>query len=311
MPMDWDKLRVFHAVAQAGSFTHAGEELNLSQSAVSRQISALEEDLAVPLFHRHARGLILTEQGETLFNTARDVFDRLTMVQTVISDTKNKPSGVLRVTTTVGIGSTWLTPRIGEFLEEYPDISVSLICDDRELDLGMREADVAIRIHEPTQPDLVKRKLFRVTAGIYASRDYLQKHGAIENIEDLDNHNLISYGDQAPTTFRNVNWLRTYGTKGHANRRSILEVNNIYGLLLAVQSGLGLASIPDYMVRGNKELVRILPEIEGPAFETYFVYPEELRNTKKIAVFRDFLLKHVHEWESGGVSQLDLAQAGS
>ncbi len=311
MPMDWDKLRVFHAVAQAGSFTHAGEELNLSQSAVSRQISALEEDLGTSLFHRHARGLILTEQGEILFSTAHDVFDRLTMVQAVLTDSKDKPTGRLRVTTTVGIGSTWLTPRIGEFLADYPDISVSLICDDRELDLGMREADVAIRISEPTQPDLVKRKLFRVTAGIYASRAYLRTHGAIENVEDLDSHNIITYGDQAPATFRNVNWLRTYGTRGHANRRTILEVNNIYGLLLAVESGLGVASIPDYMVQGSKDLVRVLPTIEGPAFETYFVYPEELRKTKRIAVFKDFLLRHVHEWQTAPRPELGVVKAGT
>ena len=297
MAMDWDKLRVFHAVAQAGSFTHAGEELNLSQSAVSRQISALEEDLGVPLFHRHARGLILTEQGETLYTTAHDVFDRLTLVQAAISDSKSKPSGTLRVTTTVGLGSTWLTPRIGEFLNHYPDINVTLICDDRELDLGMREADVAIRISEPTQPDLIKRRLFSVTSGIFAAREYLETHPPINSVEDLDEHNIILYGEHAPTTFRNVNWLRSYGTKEHANRQAILEVNNVYGLVLAVESGLGISSIPDYMVRGNKNLVRVLPELEGPTFDTFFVYPEEMRNTKRIAVFRDFLLRQVREWQ--------------
>ncbi len=307
--MDWDKLRVFHAVAQAGSFTHAGEELNLSQSAVSRQIGALEDDLGVPLFHRHARGLILTEQGETLSATAHDIFERLTTVQAVIADSKSKPTGTLRVTTTVGLGSTWLTPRIGEFIERYPDISVSLICDDRELDLGMREADVAIRISEPTQPDLVKRRLFAVTSGIYASHAYLAKHGAINSVEDLDRHNIVTYGDQAPPTFLSVNWLRSYGTKGGANRHSILEVNNIYGLLLAVESGIGIGSIPDYMVRGNMNLVRVLPQIEGPVINTYFVYPEELRNTKRIAVFRDFLLRHVHEWQREKLAEVEPSAA--
>ncbi len=147
--MDWDKLRIFHAVAQAGSFTHAGEELHLSQSAVSRQVSALEDDLSIALFHRHARGLILTEQGELLYQTAQDVFSKLSTVQATLSDSRARPVGELRVTTTVGFGSTWLTPRIGEFLENYPEIEVSLICDDRELDLGMREADVAIRMAMP------------------------------------------------------------------------------------------------------------------------------------------------------------------
>ena len=117
MAMDWDRLRIFHAVAEAGSFTHAGESLNLSQSAVSRQISALEESLKTPLFHRHARGLILTEAGEMLFNTVRDVFGKLASVETQITETRDRPSGLLRITASVAFGSVWLVPRVREFLE--------------------------------------------------------------------------------------------------------------------------------------------------------------------------------------------------
>ena len=101
--IDWDKLRVFHAVAEAGSFTHAGDTLNLSQSAVSRQISALEEALQVPLFHRHARGLILTEQGEALNRTVREVFAKLAITEALLTESKEKPAGRLKVTTTVAL----------------------------------------------------------------------------------------------------------------------------------------------------------------------------------------------------------------
>ena len=184
--MDWDKLRIFHAVADAGSFTHAGHELGLSQSAVSRQISALEDALNVPLFHRHARGLILTEQGEMLYRTAHEVFTKLTAAQTRLMDSKEKPSGELRITTTVGLGSVWLTPRLKEFSEIYPQIAVTLLLDDRELDLSMREADVAIRLRRPTQPDLIQRKLFTVHHHIYASAEYLKKNGIPKALEDLD-----------------------------------------------------------------------------------------------------------------------------
>src|SRR4030065_1960952 len=138
--MDWDKLRIFHAVADAGSFTHAGHELGLSQSAVSRQISALEESLNVSLFHRHARGLILTEQGELLYRTAHEVFAKLAMTEAQLTESKDRPKGQLKVTATVALGSTWLTPRMGEFLEIYPDVAVDLVLDDRALDLSMREA---------------------------------------------------------------------------------------------------------------------------------------------------------------------------
>src|SRR5579863_6393020 len=188
--MDWDKLRVFHAVAEAGSFTHAGDALNLSQSAVSRQISALEESLAVPLFHRHARGLILTEQGELLFRTARDVFAKLAMTEAQLSDSREVPSGRLKVTTTVAFGTLWLTPRIHAFVEKYPDIQVSLVVDDGELDLAMRQADVAIRMQPPRQPDLVQRHLMTLQWTVYASPQYLERFGTPHSVEELDKHRL-------------------------------------------------------------------------------------------------------------------------
>jgi DNA-binding transcriptional LysR family regulator len=294
--MDWDKLRIFHAVAQAGSFTHAGEELNLSQSAVSRQVSALEEDLGAPLFHRHARGLILTEQGELLYRTAHDVFGKLAMTQAMIQDSKQRPSGELRVTATVAFGSTWLTPRLGEFLEIYPDIRLSLICDDTELDLGRREADVAIRLSEPSQPDLVKRRLFTVHNHIYASPEYLRRRGAPKTLADLDDHPLIVYGTEAPSAIKGVNWLLDFGVKTQDRRVPQLQVNNMYAVLLAVRNGLGVAALPDYMARGENGIVRVLPDVEGPQFDSFFVYPEELRNSKRVAVFRDFLVGQMQDW---------------
>ncbi|HLY46340.1 MAG TPA: LysR family transcriptional regulator [Stellaceae bacterium] len=293
--MDWDKLRVFHAVAEAGSFTHAGEALNLSQSAVSRQISALEESLSVPLFHRHARGLILTEQGELLFRTAREVFAKLAMSESLISESKDRPKGPLKITTTVDFGSIWLTPRIREFLDLYPEIQVSLVVDDSELDLSMREADVAVRMSPPRQPDLIQRHLVSVQAHIYGSADYLKKHGTPQRAEDLDEHRLIVYGEDTRPPVPGVNWLIDAGIKPGRDRRPILSVNNTYGMLRAVTSGLGLASLPDFVAAEQATLVRVLPEVAGPPNEAYFVYPEELRSSKRISVFRDFLLRKVAE----------------
>jgi DNA-binding transcriptional LysR family regulator len=295
MGMDWDKLRVFHAVAEAGSFTHAGDSLNLSQSAVSRQISGLEESLQVPLFHRHARGLILTEQGELLYRTARDVFAKLSMTEAMLSESKDRPKGPLKVTTTVAFGSAWLTPRIKEFLELYPEISLSLVVDDGELDLSMREADVAIRMSPPRQPDLVQRHLLTVKNLAYASAEYVKKHGTPQRPEELDDHQIVIYGDDVRPPTPSVNWLLDTGARPGTERQTILKVNNIYGIYRAVQSGLGIGSIPNYMVQETSELVRVLPELAGPTVDAYFVYPEELRPSKRIAVFRDFLIRKVAE----------------
>src|ERR1700712_3858205 len=171
--MDWDKLKVFHAAAEAGSFTHAGEQLGLSQSAVSRQVSALEQELSVSLFHRHARGLILTEQGDLLFRTAHDVFMQLQAARAKLTDSRERPSGDLKITTTPGAGITWWIPRPGEFPPLYPETRISLIVPDEELDLPMREADVAIRTRKPTQPDLIQRKLFSIGFHAYCPPEYI------------------------------------------------------------------------------------------------------------------------------------------
>ena len=280
--MDWDKLRIFHAVAEAGSFTHAGEALNLSQSAVSRQISALEESVSVPLFHRHARGLILTEQGELLYRTAHEVFAKLAMAEAQLSESKDRPKGQLKVTTTVALGSTWLTPRMGEFLEVYPDVAVDLLLDDRELDLSMREADVAIRMAPPRQPELIQRHLMTVHMHVYAAPTYIKRYGLPKSAEELDSHKVIVYGEEIRPPVPDTNWLLRLGIKGEDRRRPSLTVNNVYAIQRAAEAGLGLAALPEFMVLGSSSLVRVLPEVEGPRIDAYFVYPEELRNSKRI-----------------------------
>ncbi len=294
--MDWDKLRIFHAVASAGSFTHAGDQLGLSQSAISRQIRALEDSLNVPLFHRHARGLVLTEQGELLFTTAHDVLGRLAMTEARLSDSKERPSGQLKITTTMTFGSVWIAPRLAEFCNLYPDVTVQLMLEDRELDLSMREADVAIRMWKPTQPDLIQRKLLTVHNHLYAAPEYLRKRGTPQSIEDLHQHRLVVYNDDAPSNIVGSNWLVELASARRRDFAPILKVNNLFAIMQAVESGLGIASLPDYAVQGNSRIVRILPEVDGPAYETYFVYPEELRHSKRIAVFRDFMVRKVGEW---------------
>ena len=293
--MDWDKLRVFRAVAEAGSFTRAGNVLNLSQSAVSRQIGALEGTLRVPLFHRHARGLILTEQGELLYRTAREVFAKVAATEAMLTEGRERPKGPLTVTATVGFSIVWLTPRIVEFHDLYPEISVTLVADDRELDLSMREADLAIRMRAPTQPDLVQRHLMTVHIHAYGSPSYLKAWGTPQRVDDLDDHRLIVYSDGPLTRITDPNWLLRGDVGQRHQRRPVLKVNSILAMLGAMESGLGIAALPDYIVADRSAAVRVLPELDGPRIETYLVYPEELRHSKRIAVFRDFLLQKLKQ----------------
>ncbi len=294
--MDWDKLRIFHAAAQAGSFTHAGESLAMSQSAVSRQVSALEQDLGVALFHRHARGLILTEQGEHLFRTVNDVMLKLEAVRSRLAESSEKPTGPLRLTTTVGLGSTWLTDRIHEFIDLYPDVNLQLILDDEELDLGMREADVAIRLRQPVQPDLIQRRLFTVHMHLYAAPTYLQRFGRPQTLADLDGHRIVSFGVPVPQYLKDVNWLEVAGREPGNPRSAILRINNLLSIKNAITRGIGIAVLPDYMVENDPGLERLLPEAEVPSFATYFVYPAELKNSARVHVFRDFLISKAQNW---------------
>ena len=291
--MDWDKLRIFHAVAEAGSFTHAGEVLHLSQSAVSRQVSALEAGLKVSLFHRHARGLKPTEQGELLYRTAHEVFAKLAMAEARITDNKDRPKGPLKVSTTVAFGSVWLTSRIKRFVNLYPEIEVSLVLADTELDLSMREADAAIRMEPPRQSDLIQKHLLNISFHVYAAPEYLEERGIPKTPQDLDAHDLIVYGDDAKPPIANLNWLLEVGTKDNKKRRPTLKVNSIYGIFRAVQSGLGIGALPDYFIREAGNLVELLPELRGPSINMYFVYPEELRRSKRIVVLRDFLVSEM------------------
>jgi len=284
--MDWDKLRIFHAVADAGSLTHAGDTLHLSQSAVSRQIRALEESLNTTLFHRHARGLILTEQGELLFDATRSMNKRLEAAAARIRDSEEEVFGELKITTTTGFGTLWLAPRLPKLYEKYPDLKIDLMLEERVLDLPMREADVAIRMKEPSQADLIRKRLMSVRMRLYATESYLQTHPPLERLEDLSNHRLIC---QSPNSFQVaagatlVQHLLTYDIP------SLLTVNNYFGTLQAVLSGLGVGVLPDYVTEDFDGLQRVLPNVESGEVPVYLAYPEELRQSKRIAAFRDFV----------------------
>ncbi|HTV68236.1 MAG TPA: LysR family transcriptional regulator [Rhizobiaceae bacterium] len=296
MALDWDKLRVFHAAAEAGSFTHAAETLKLSQSAISRQVSALEHDVGVPLFHRHARGLVLTEQGEMLFRTAHDVLMKLENVKTRLTEAKDRPSGVLRVTTTVGLGAGWLTERLHEFLDLYPEIQLQLILANEELDLTMRQADCAIRLRQPQQPDLIQRRLFTVHFHLYASPSYVNKFGKPAAIADLKNHRIVTFGEPVPAHLSELNWLETVGDFEGGKRVATLQINDILSIKRAVQRGAGIAMLPDYIVDKDAGLVQLLPETEVPSFDTYFAYPDAMKNQAKLHVFRDFVIAKARSW---------------
>ena len=296
MALDWDKLRIFHAAAEAGSFTHAADKLHLSQSAISRQVSALEQDVGIKLFHRHARGLILTEQGEILYRTAHDVLMKLESVRVQLTENTEKPSGKLRITTTVGLGQGWLTDKVQEFLALYPDMQVQLILDNEELDVNMRHADCAIRLREPQQSDLIQRRLFTVHMHLYAAPSYINRYGEPQSIDDLDNHKIITFGEPAPSYLLDVNWLEIAGRDSDNPRPSVLQINSQTSIKRACLLGIGIAMLPDYIVGRDPGLIQLPVSADIPSFDTYFCYPSEMKNSAKLKVFRDFIVAKARNW---------------
>ena len=292
--MDWDKLRVFHAVADAGSLTHAGETLHLSQSAVSRQIRGLEEDIGATLFHRHPRGLILTQEGEHLYEATLAILREVTAAEARIRDARENVGGELRITTTVGFGTLWLAPRLKRLLDQAPNMTIDLMLNEAVLDLPMREADVAIRMREPNQPDVIRRPLMDVAIRLYASETYVAQHGKPESLEDLNEHRLICYSPNAPQPVRDMTWLFRH----LRNRRKLMTVNNYYGGLQAARNDLGVAAIPDYMAQDLGGLVHVLPELESPHYTIFLVYAEELRGSRRIALFREFMIDEVQRFNA-------------
>ena len=294
--MDWDTLKIFHAVAEAGSFTSATVTLNLSQSAISRQIQSLEDDLKVKLFERHARGLTLTENGEYVYKTAHEVISKLKEVETSLGDQKNKPSGKITITTVRSFGTHWLTPRIQEFMQLHPEMEVELIFDDKELDLSTRQADIGIFMRRPKQLNYIQKKLIDINYHIYGSNVYLEKFGMPKTVNDLNKHKFISFGRGTPSPVYNPDWAIKIGMKDSKKRKSVMKVNSVMGLLLAVESGVGLAALPDYLVVQSKNLIKVLPKIEGPITEAHFVYPQSLKNVARVQAFRNFLYSKISEW---------------
>lgn len=295
--MDWDKLRIFHAAAEAGSFTHAGEQLHMSQSAVSRQISALETDLKVTLFHRHARGLLLTEQGELLNRTVADVFAKLQTAETLLTDTATKPSGELRINVPIGFGTVWLTPRLREFTDLYPDIHVELILNDDQVDIGMRAADVAIWTREPEQADIIRRTLFSSQMRAFASAAYIRRFGAPQSLDELEKHRIIAYSGVPVQQSDALAWIEHFGRDGLGPREVTLRVNSLVAIKLAIRAGIGIGMLPDYMTEDETDLIAVLTNIEQPSLNVIFAYPEELKSSKKVQLLRDFLVSKSKGWK--------------
>ena len=291
--MDWDKLKIFHNVALDLNISEAAHKMNISHSSISRQISALERELKVSLFKRHARGLTLTEQGKILFKTAHDIFGKIALTEAQLTESKEKPTGPLKIAATVAFGTTWLAPRIEKFTNSYPDIDVSIIIENKYTDLAQGEADVALRLKEPTQMDLIRFPLYEFQFKIYSSPEYIEKFGIPKDVSELSNHKIVAFGDSVEPSIPDVNCILDLLPKN--KKVKTLFISNMYGVMRAIGGGAGIGALPEYMRISNNNLVPILPTVDTPKTIIYFTYPPELKGSKKIEALRDLLVREVNK----------------
>ena len=293
MSWNWDRLRVFFEVVECGTFTAAAKRLQLSQPAVSRQISTLEAELGITLFHRDYKGLVLTELGEEVFKTSACLKAEVDLMESRIANNQEAPVGPLRLTTSVAFGAAWLSPLMGLFHEKYPDIKISLLLSDQtEMSLSTREADVAIRFAAQTKPCLIEKKLMPLRYRLYASNDYLDARGVPKNVLDLLEHDIVVYGSDVPAPVSNINWLLELIRSENKEFQPILSVGNVHGILHAIRGGVGIGALPKYLIDQDSNLTEVMPDCVGPTIDVYLVYLEEMRNAKRLNVLRDFLVEH-------------------
>lgn len=289
--MNWEKLKVFHQVARVGSFTGAAQQMNISQSSLSRSIMQLEHELKTRLFHRVPHGLELTPQGKTLYTVTSRMFHEAEAVENLFTQEKNEPAGLLRVLTTVSLASMWLPYYICGFNEKYPDMRLVITANDDNLDLNLRQADVSIRTFIPHQPDLIQNYLITFTPKFFASREYLNKYGEPKTIEDLDTHRLLTYADYHVHPYGNsLHWVLNAGRSMDDLRKPYVRVSTGPGLLKMAEQGVGILAMSDqYPAVQESALIRILPEYEGPGTKLYYSYPKQMKGFKRIEALNTYL----------------------
>ena len=290
--MNWKQLETFYLVATAKSLSKASKKMAITQGALSRHIALLEGSINAKLFYRHPKGMRLTPTGEMVYRHVCTMYAEAALVKKQLNDTKNLPSGVLKISAPIALGTFWLIPRIAKFNTLYPKLSIELNLTDSEVDLSLGDSCVALRYPVVERPDLVRKPLKTIGFYPYASTSYLLTSGALGSSEDLDDHRLIAYSRMTAEDHKQFNWILRAGNK--TGRVPVLQVDNLYACYLAVKNGLGIGVLPEYFAWDTEDIVRIFPNYKSNYVrELSLYYPVELRDLTRMKVFRDFIYEEL------------------
>lgn len=282
---DWNDLRYLLAIAREGSTLSAAKALGVSQPTVQRRLAALEGRIGRKLVEHHPTGYRLTELGKALFPHAVEVERSVEAFQRQLMSAGEELTGTLRVTCPEGMASRLLAPVIEAFRQKHPELRVDLIMTDRRLDLAKGEAEVALRIHEPGDDQLIARRIANSPWAVFASQSYIKRHGRPQRWEDLDQHAIIEFAGELAGNHA-ARWLRSVAPKATIAIRG----NSMLGVLAAVKSGAGLAPLP--MLLGGSEdglepVLKSIPEIDT---KLYLVIHADLKRTPRVRAFCDFVV---------------------
>lgn len=288
--LNWDRLRIFYWVAKFGSFSRAAKALKTSQPALSHQIGHLEDELENDLFVRVSQGIKLTQKGEELFFSIRDVFLEIdTAIQRVKED-ESETEGTLRISASQGFISNYLSPKIPLFIEKYPKLRLSIAASDFDLDPANGDLDVVIRPKLKGRADLIQHPIMTMHLRLYASRDYIQKYGLPQKISDLNKHRLIAHGEFQSHPYADLDWHLKVGMPEGESRKPFLTLNGPIGRTQLAEDGVGIILIPNkHPAIRNSKLVNILPKERGPKIDLFCIYPKRLKKLKKIVAFSQFI----------------------
>lgn len=287
--MDWSILRDFIAVAETGGLSQAARKLRVSQPTLSRRIAALEEQLKAQLFQRTPRGLLLTDAGENVLAGARRVEEEALAIERRAEAAQQGLSGTVRVSVTESLGALWLPKRLAAFHAKYPGVCVEVLVDNRAANLVRREADIAIRLFRPDQPDLIARHVGEIVMGLYASKDYLAKHGEPTDVAQLRNHFLVGFDEgmgQRNTAVQRLE--RCFGKEKIVHRSS-----SFIGQLSATLAGIGLGAHDCVLADAEPTLMRVMPAIFDHRLEIWLVTHADMRRSGRIRALYDFLAAEI------------------
>ncbi|WP_281859826.1 LysR family transcriptional regulator, partial [Litoreibacter halocynthiae] len=290
------EMEAFATVVDQGGFTDAARKMGISKSAVSKHVSSLETRLGARLLNRTTRRVSPTEIGLAYYDRARRVLNDAGEADALVSSMQSAPSGLLRISVATDFGVNHMSPILGDFLVDYPDITVNMVLNNRFVELISEGFDLAIRIGEMEDSSLRARKLTETTKRLIAAPGYFEQFGRPEKIDDLNNHKLLHYSNQSAG---NV-WKLTApsGEKRQVRTQGWLTVNDGQSLLNACVSGLGIAYLPSFLYADALRqglIEEAMPELPKETQGIYAVYPPGRYTQPKVRTFIDFLVEAFKE----------------